>query len=662
MCISIINKMKKGKIEKIIFLALAVLISVGFFLGVSGFVRDSISDGIVKWGAPDENANYVFTKLYAQSGELRIYEKYNLHADCVMHPRSFRCDGAKLKPMSFLGMILIYGKIASLTSYKIIPYLTVIFAAIGLFFYYLFIKKLFNRSVALISTLLLSVFPVYIYYSVRSMFHNILFIVLLLIGLYFGILMVGAKSKKFVRKNKERKKRKAWEWLGRVKSKMAKVAWFWYKEKELPDDKKKVGANKPSLLSSIRSLDIRKVGLIDFGRVTSIGRGGFVYSALSGLFVGLAVITRTSELLWILPMLVVLWAFNFWRIGIIKLAIFISFFALALLPVLHYNSFLYGSPYYGGYAEMNKSLDTIKGASAHIIELTSHGAIERSKGFWHLIKDNIFYFGFNPRQSLKMLNYYFVEMFPYIFWPALFGFFLFIPHLATRGRKKHLAYISALVTISAILVIYYGSWRFFDNPDATRHTIGNSYTRYWLPIYMGAIPFVAYAIVKITSFLKLAKRKKSKISGWIASLLNWKVFTWILRIAVIAPIMAVSVQYVLTGSEEGLIATADRAKDVKVEFSRVIEITENNSVIITQYHDKLFFPERKVIYGLFNDKAMVARYAVVAKYLPLYYYNFSFSEKDLEYLNNRRLYEAGLHIEKIEEVTDGFTLYKLTLN
>jgi hypothetical protein len=121
----------------------------------------------------------------------------------------------------------------------------------------------------------------------------------------------------------------------------------------------------------------------------------------------------------------------------------------------------------------------------------------------------------------------------------------------------------------------------------------------------------------------------------------------------------VSLNFVLHGSEEGLLFLAQRQKDSRLEAQKVLELTESNSTIITFYHDKLFFPERKVIVGLFNDQNMIAEYANLVKLLPVYYYNFTFPEKDLAYLNERRLAEAGLGIAPVRRVSGDFTLYKL---
>lgn len=574
------------------------ILATAFFIGAAGFNYFTQKNDYFKWVSPDETANYIFAKLYGQEGKITIFEKYNLLSDDIMRPRSFRSDLGWLKPVSFLGIILIYGKIAGITSYKILPYLTPFFGAIGIIYYYLLIKKLFGRRNALISAFLLASFPVYVYYSARSMFHNVLFIVLLLIGLYYGVLMIKRK--------KETSKYLTW-----------------------------------------------------------------LYAALAGGFIGLAVITRASELLWIIPMLIILWAFNIKKIGITKLIIFLSFLFLSILPVLCWNQILYGSPLSGGYAEMNQSISDVSQAGQSFITSLMAGKLSHFKELLNKINNNIFHFGFHPRQSVRMFYHYFIRMFYWIFWPALMGLCIlpaFRPGLGGFSRlnreakaskpelqpsadppraeklgrtQKHWAYLMSYFVISLILLFYYGSWKFNDNPDPGQFTIGNSYTRYWLPIYLGAIPFASLFIIKLT---RLAKNK-TIILG--------------IRSAIIILIFFVSTGFVLCGSDEGLIFTGQRQKSSQNEFNKVMSLTENGAAIITQYHDKLFFPERKVIVGLFNDENMLREYGKLANYLPLYYYNFTLPQKDFDYLNSRRLAEAGLRIEKIERITSDFTLYRL---
>ncbi|MDP2708450.1 MAG: hypothetical protein Q8O93_00135 [bacterium] len=548
-----------------------IIAAVIFFIGVSSFNYYAQSENFIKFLSPDESANYTFAKLYAQESRTQFFEKYNILAGDVIHPRSYRSDFGWLKPVSFLGIILIYGKIAGVIGYQILPYLTPLFAALGIIFYYLSVKIIFGRSNALISALMLTAFPPYIYYSARSMFHNVLFMVLVLAAFYFAMIAAGRHK----------------------------------------------------------------------AEATAAGAyRTYFYAALGGSMLGLAVITRASELIWLLPVWLIIWLVNIKKIGAAKSVIFIAFFLFALVPALFWNKILYQSYWRGGYNEMNQSILVMAGAGADLVKSGLLRADEASQSLAQ-IKNNFFHFGFQPLKSLNMLYYYFIKMFYWIFWPALLGFLLMLKKIK-KWRRRHYVYFSAYLTASAILLLYYGSWDFHDNPDPKSFTIGNSYARYWLPIYMGAIPLVSVLLVKLSNLF----RKKYLIYGF--------------RLIIIALMFFISLKFVLAGSEEGLISSAKRLSSSKAEYDRLLSLTESRAVIITQYHDKLIFPQRKVIVGLFNDDNMIAEYAALAKVLPVYYYNFTFPKKDIEYLNNRKLADFGLRIERVEAVAKNFTLYRLS--
>jgi len=552
--------------------------AVCFFIGTASFNYFTQSEDFTKWLSPDESANYNFTKLYTQEGQLMIYEKYNLLASDILHPRSVRSDFGWLKPVSFLGIILIYGKIASLTTYKILPFLTPFFAALGIIFYYLLIKEIFGKRNALISALILAVFPPFVYYSARSMFHNVPFVVLLIISLYFACLSV--------------------------------------KKKKIVTDINKVKTAAVNILPNL-------------------------FAGLSGVFLGLTIITRSSELIWLVPVWLVIWLFNIKKFGLLKLLIFIVCLLFAITPAMYWNKILYESYWRGGYNEMNQSILNIAGAGSKIIKVGAVNSAAIKDGLAQ-IKNNFFHFGWQPVKSLKMLYFYFAKMFYWIFWPAFFGFLLLLSRIK-KWRAKHYVFLFALFTAAVILISYYGSWDFHDNPDPKSRTIGNSYTRYWLPIYLGAIPL---AVIFLTALANLFKKK---------------ILIYGTRILIILSIFFISLNFVLFGSAEGLIKSAQKQLAVRAEYEKVLSLTETRAVIVTQYHDKLLFPARKVIVGLFDDSNMIKEYAVLAKYLPVYYYNFTFPERDINYLNNKKLPEFGLKIEPVAKVTKDFTLYKLSL-
>jgi hypothetical protein len=582
-----------------------VILAAGFFASTCFFISFIQRDGFVKWGSPDETANYTFAKLYAQTGQLTIYEKYNPFVNEVMQPRSLRSDNGVLKPVSFLGIILIYGTIAKIFSSGVIPYLTPFFAALAIFFYYLLIKKIFTPRVAFLSTLLLLSFPVWYFYTVRSMFHNVLFVSLLIIGLYFTVLSTTRKD--------------------------AKNNFFSWR----------------------------------FWRMNWLN---LFFAALGGLFIGGALISRTSELIWLAPALFIAWLFNVKKIGFIKLIVIIVFAALPFVPVAAWNEVLYGGYFNGGYTEVNHSITTVTEASAALTKHVRAGKLALIHEPMEKIKNAVFYFGLNYTVAEQNFKSYFLRMFPWLFWTAALGVVLFISRV-WKWKKRYWAYFLAYFAASAILVLYYGSWIFNDNPNLNQITIGNSYTRYWLPIYLGAMPLAAFSISRF-SWAVFAREKNAEEVMVKNSRASWKDFfrpAWprrgfcvgALEVVIIIAVYFYSFNFLIGGSDEGLIYTDFNNKVLRSEYSQVMAATESSSVIITRYHDKLFFPERKVIIGTLTDDAMIPRYARLAKLIPVYYYNFSFKQPDIDYLNNGRLKNAGLVLRKIKETDTVFTLYKL---
>jgi hypothetical protein len=333
-----------------------IALSVLFFLAVSSFNFITQDADFVKWLSPDETANYVLTKLYGQTGSLIIFEKYNLYVDDIMRPRSFRSDYGSIKPVSFLGIILIFGSIVKFTTFKIIPYLTPLFASIGIIYYYLLVRKLFNKNIALVSSVILTFFPVYTYYSARSMFHNVLFLVFLIIGVYYSLMMVdGFRVQKRLPRCfafcNDKKKKGFLDSVG-ASLEMTRKGFFHSLvfgsrkrdkqnedvEKENHGDKE-VGLPIGNSTSSTIFFGFRiKSGMTRIGNLILRVFKNFIsfpsyknylyllYSALAGFFVGLAVMVRTSELMWIVPVFIILWIFNFRNIIFIDYIIIKNYF------------------------------------------------------------------------------------------------------------------------------------------------------------------------------------------------------------------------------------------------------------------------------------------------------------------------------------------------
>ena len=574
---------KKG--QWAIFLVLFFCIVFVVLASILPYFQTKI--GFIKFFSPDENANYVFTKLYQESNQLYIFEKYNMIASDVIHPRSYFSHEGNLKPLSFLGIIIIYGDLAKIFGQAIIPFLTPLFAALGLLFFYLLIEEIANRRIALFSFLVLFSFPVFLYYSARSMFHNVLFLSLLIMGLYFLVRLF-----------------------------------------KFPPVKAKLFENKKEYYRQIFSTD-------------------FAYSALSGFFLGLAIGVRASEIIWLVPAGILLLLFKIKKMNFFRLAVFIASVFVALFPVLYNNQILYDSPFYGGYREMNRSIENISQAGSGFWRSIFSGYFGDLGNYVKTIFNTVFYFGFYPYQSLKMFFHYCVEMFWYLFFPACLGGIC----LLTSQRKllkKIWPYAVSWLLLSVILIFYYGSWKFVDNPDPTRFTIGNSYTRYWLPIYVGIIFLAAIFVDSVLELLLKIKNRKIR---------NVLKIVW--PLVFLLPASYLSLNFVYQGSEEGLKHYETKALAAQTEVRQVTAMTEVNSVIITEYHDKFLFPERKVIVGRFDDDNMNRSYKALVDKTPVYYYNFTLPASHLDYLNNRRLKDFGLQIKLYKEINSTFSLYKL---
>ncbi|MDD3285219.1 MAG: glycosyltransferase family 39 protein [Patescibacteria group bacterium] len=572
---------------------LVLLLALVFFAASAWFNCATQSSDYVKFLSPDETANYFFAKHYAETGSISVFEPSNLIAEEIVHPRSVRSDNGWLKPVSFLGIILVYGQIASWLGTAVIPYLTPFFAALGIIFFYAFVRKLFGRQVAMISAFLLASFPVYFFYSARSMFHNVLFLVFLLAGAYFLLLSLPPR---------ENNRRKFLTWRLSAKD-------------------------------------------------------GFTYSfsLLAGLMFGGAIGARSSELLWLGPALFIAWLFYARRLGLTRLVFMLAGLVLALLPVFYWNQILYSSPFFGGYGEMNRSIAAMSQAGGNFLQSSVRGDFSQYRSAIEVVLNNIFYFGYQPYQSLKMFFYYVLKMFPLLSAFTFVGFLIFIYRIIQRPKRGAYLYLLVWLALSLILVFYYGSWHFNDNPDPRRFTIGNSYTRYWLPMYVLAIPLASLFIVSLSRFIASVSWPRFDFSFRFRP----RRFLSIgLMALIVGAAVFVNLDFVFFGSEEGLATLYHNHFIDKANAQAILGLTEEQAVIVTQYHDKQLFPERRVINALLTNDDVNGSLGKMLRFYPIYYYNFTFPEKDLIYLNERRLPQFGFNINPVVH-RGQFTLYRL---
>jgi Dolichyl-phosphate-mannose-protein mannosyltransferase len=528
------NKHMKLKKKQFLFYFLAILI-LGSFLYLYNYLNIHNSSDPLIFNSPDETANYYFSELFANTSQLK-QESELLNITNEIHPRSINGINNHLVPNSFIGIFLIYGSLAKIFGNWIIIYLTPLISIMGVLFFYLLIKEIFDKKVAIISTFLLLILPSYWYFSTKVMMHNVLFMDLLIISLYF--IVCGIKNNKL------------WHYLS------------------------------------------------------------------STLFLSLALLVRSSEIIWVtIIFLTLLIAFRK-KINWQKISIGFLMLLIFAIPIIYFNIQNNGSATSVAYLEN--------------IGPETHSTL-------HYIKRIILPFGFHPRNmQFTIVNF----IFKLIWWHsiALLVSLIFIFIKRKEIKPEHWLYLSLWGFVSMFLFTYYGSWLFFDNPDPTAITIGSSYLRYMLPYFVFGIPLIAWFLSKINF------KKK-----WLNNLI----------IILILGLMSLgSYSIVMQCPQEGIIKISNDLKTYQNRTNLIIAHTETDSIIMTSRADKYIFPYRNVLYL----KTEVYDYNNFSTFIeenyPLYYFGFKFRAEELDQaLFN--LYQKGLDLSDPIFIDGDHALYKI---
>ncbi len=524
---------------------------------------------LIKFNSPDETANYFWTQRLAQGKSLYYFEPLNLPATNLIHLRSLNTVGGKITPGSFLGLPLIYGFLARLFGLAIVPYLTPLFSVLAIIFFYLLIQRLFkDKILALLSALLLSFFPAWFYYSARGMYHNILFISLFIIGLYLLLTVLNI-----------------------------------------------------SLERNYFKINIKKLNINLKFKIYNLK---FFLYFLAGLVIGLSVITRTSEIVWLFFTVLLVFVFNFKKIYWPGFILFLGGLWLPLLVLFYYNYILYGSYISAGYRSVIPGGDIVRAAASGL-----------------LFKILITPFGFNLKSILINAYHYLFRFLLNWSLPALIGALLFasLPKkffngLAYKYRWRYLLYAIAL---GIYLSVFYGAWQFSDRIDGQLVSLGSSYLRYWLPIYIISLPWIAALII---FFARLVVPQINP---------RWLYYRYALILAFLVVLFIPSFNLTVRATDESLFFSTELSR-LRVKSKIITGLTKADDVIITyKQADKIFFPQRRKIITALVVPADYQALARLAKLTRLYYYTFAppatvdfisrhyFEPYGLELINGRRV-------------------------
>ena len=459
--------------------------------------QTALPDGPRSFNSPDETANYFFSRRIG-SGLPVAAPAVPDDASGVVHPRSMLVYRGRLVPATFLGLPVWYGQVGRLAGVGVLPYLTPVIAAIGVFAFYYLLRQWFAVSVAWWSAALMPLVPPWWYYSARGLFHNVPFLALLLLG--GGGLASGFKRRQRI----------------------------------------------PMLLG--------------------------------GAALGAALSLRPSEAVWVLPLCAIAGGYHRRQLGGLGVAGAGALFAA--LPVLLHQAATFGSPFGTGY--LLPAAHAADGASSVVAALVP--------------------FGFHPRRALGNGFRFIFLLLPALAWPAALGGLV----AAARWRRLPAVqrwYLGATVLAAGWLVAYYGSAELSDNLDPAALTLGVSYVRYWLPVYLALLPL---AVIGANALLRLVRNRWVRtvtLTGVLAGMSWW------------------SVQLTVREPRDGLAAAVRAVQAGYRKRAAVVAQVPPGAIIVTERSDKIFFPALAVMPTLFDHQVQLALPELLTHY-PVYWYTF----------------------------------------
>lgn len=135
--------------------------------------------------SPDENSNYITTKLYSETGKLYYIANYSeLDDENYLHPRGFVTYNNKVVSVQFFGLPIIYGHIYLFFEESIKILFPIIFSLVSLIFFVKTAIIIFPKSEFYAAICFLSISPL-IYYFNHPYYNVTPAITFFIIGFYY---------------------------------------------------------------------------------------------------------------------------------------------------------------------------------------------------------------------------------------------------------------------------------------------------------------------------------------------------------------------------------------------------------------------------------------------------------------------------------------------
>ncbi len=329
----------------------------------------------------------------------------------------------------------------------------------------------------------------------------------------------------------------------------------------------------------------------------------WAHGVASGVLFGIAVSFRIFELPWILVLTIVYLVVQRKHWYTRDLLVFAFGACVTLAPIIALQNIVYGDPFAVGYTVHNEiayqGTDSVLDEAGAAFAGYPSAPVER----WSNL---IFPFGIHERLiAAHVLENVFLLLPLFSLFALLGWFFVFLDK-----KKTWWPLAGAVAGLSVWLFIVYGSWSIADNPDPYAVTLANSYSRYWLPIYVLAIPFVMIGMKRATEVI--FKERSHKVLLALVGI-------WVLM----------GVGSVLRGPD-GFIATRMRLQQFAQDRQLLLAKIPQDATVITYYADKYLYPDRAVVIGL-TDNAVIHAMPNLLEQSPLYYFGITLPPKDMEF-------------------------------
>lgn len=361
-------------------------------------------------------------------------------------------------------------------------------------------------------------------------------------------------------------------------------------------------------------------------------------AAGAGASIALALFLRVSEWIWIGAAIVALvWNMPL-RLYKKEILSACGGFVLVAGGALGLHALVYGSPFTTGYTVYAPAWE-VGGA-----------VVGASVAWYEKVFALVFPFGVHEKATLRNAWNYLVVVFPWMTSVAIIGAALVLAHARTALRAMHpserknaIAAGALGVLALAYLTVLYGSWTFYDNPDPTVVSLGNSHVRYWLAYAVISAPLIAAAL--------LAAR--DRVRTWAQSE-RTTVLANIIPLAALVLMGALSANEVFF-ADDGIVHTRAALATFVEKRDRILEETPNDAIIIVDRADKYLWPDRAVVVPLRSEKTYANLPALIDT-APLYYFGITLPEEDLTYLQNVTLKDTGITFTPVITLSEE-TLY-----